>query len=179
MPAIAILGPLLIPIAKKLIKFGMSKLPGAMFGGAAGEAVAGTVIDTIAGKLGIEPTPEALETAIETRGPEIGAIVDENAEYWAGLWETQVIEQNKTMRAEMSAKSVFTRNWRPFVGFAFGFECLALVFTTCGLLISGTVPAFDAFAPILSILGTVFTAQAGVVGVYAYQRTQEKKAGAA
>lgn len=146
-------------------------------GGAAGE-IAGSIVDSVAGQLGVAPTADAIESAYQAEPERVGeafrTIDVERREDLAAM----LAEINQTMRAEHNAPGLLTRIWRPLFGIQFG-----LVYTAIGAVLAYTVGAADNPVGALGLTGGYITTYLGfgasVLGVYVWQRSAEKKAGAA
>lgn len=136
---------------------------------------ASDVIGTIADRLGIDPTPEAIEDAYDAdSGPVVEIIQEINEAEIARAFADSTISFHDVLKGDQGG-SWIARNWRPLVSIAFGIECLLLIMAVCFAILFD-IPINSELLPLISLAGTTLTVQAGVVGVYTYQRTQEKKA---
>jgi len=182
--AIAILGPLLVPIAKKLIGKALSKLPGKVLDGPAGELIAGPIVDGVAEQFGfpVKDMPGRVDDLVENDGERLGQVVDriaaDHSNEWAELWKTQVMEVNATMRAEHAAKSVLSRIWRPVFGFGFTLVYVLLGVSFVVSILSDENP-LNSLVALSGLLMAYIGSGAAVLGVYVSSRSAEKKAGMA
>ncbi|MEM8813412.1 MAG: hypothetical protein AAGF59_12400 [Pseudomonadota bacterium] len=183
----ALVGPLLVPVARKLAQKGLSRLAAVLLDGPAAEAVAGPIVDRVFSELDLpesaRATPDkAVEGLIADRGPEVGAIVDrvarENADVWADLWKAQVADLHRTIRAEHEARSLLTRLWRPVFGFGFTAVYLLIGIALAIAILSAADP-LNALVGVSGLLTAFIGAGAAVLGVQVWSRGAEKRTGAA
>ncbi|MEO4040238.1 3TM-type holin [Hoeflea sp. CAU 1731] len=148
--------------------------------GGKGGAIAGEVLETVAGKLGTDATPQAIEEAynadpevftktVRTIETDYAAIARAGAEAHLAYIEL--------VKADRDSADLLTRIWRPLNGFLFPVGCLIIVATVCVMLLS-RIPVDASVLPLIGIVVPVMTAWAGVVGYYVGQRTKEKTTGA-
>lgn len=188
MPAIAtILGPLLVPVARKLAKRGASKLAAILLDGPAAEAVAGPIVDRLFSEFDIAPRQgedmvAKIDELLAGDGDRIGELVDDvtrvNAEEWGELWKIQIQAVNETMGEEQAGRSVLTRIWRPVFGLGF-----TAVYVLLGLSFVTTIlTAEDPLNGLVNLSGMIMAfvgSGAAVLGVQVWSRGEEKKAGVA
>lgn len=158
----------------------MSKLLRNSVDGPAGE-LAGSMVDTIAGTLGVEPTSAAIETVYRTDPQAVGAAFrqaeSDNADALTAIAGV-AREVNKTMRAEHTAQGLLTRIWRPLFGIQFGIAFLAMALAVVRAIWTGDTASLNAMAVISGFLIAFYGMGASVLGVYVWQRSAEKKVGA-
>jgi hypothetical protein len=107
-------------LAGELFKLGAPQLGtmiGTAVGGPAGSVIgglAGKAIEGLAGKLGTEPTPESVKTAIETRpeAAEIVARVEATAPEMIRLWEMEAQRGSDAQAAEIDKGFGAWQFWR-------------------------------------------------------------------
>lgn len=188
MPAIAaILGPLLVPVAKKLAKRGASKLAAILLDGPAAEAVAGPIVDRVFAEFELaaergEDASADVDELLARDGDRIGELVDQvtraNTGEWVELWKIQVQAVNETMRGEQAGHSVLTRIWRPVFGLGF-----TAVYVLLGLsFVTAILTAADPLNGLVNLSGLIMAfvgSGAAVLGVQVWSRGEEKKAGVA
>jgi len=188
MPALAtILGPLLVPVARKLAKRGASKLAAILLNGPAAETVAGPIVERIFSEFEIplgqgEETVAKIDELLGRDGDRIGDIVDDvtrmNTTEWVELWKVQVQAVNETMRDEQAGRSVLTRIWRPVFGLGF-----TVVYVLLGLSFVTTIlTAANPLNGLINLSGLIMAfvgSGAAVLGVQVWSRGEEKKAGVA
>ena len=185
--AAAILGPLLIPIAKKLVKSGASKLAEKLLDSPAAGSIAGPIVDRVFEEFGLaadapEPIDGAVDDLVARHGNRVGEIVEDvardNNAQWVELWKTQVRDVNQTMRSEQHARSVLTRIWRPVFGLGF-----TAVYVLLGISLAVSIlTSGDPLNGLVNVSGLIMAfvgSGAAVLGVQVWSRGEEKKAGAA
>ncbi len=147
-------------------------------GGPAGE-IAGSVVETVAGHLGVEPTSEAIERTYQSQPEAVGeALRKVDVERREDL-ASMLSQINQTMRAEQKAQGLLTRIWRPLFGIQFGIAFLAMALAVVRAIWTGDTAALNAMAVISGFLIAFYGMGASVLGVYVWQRSGEKKTGAA
>lgn len=182
MSAAAVLGPMLVPIARKLVGKAISQLPGTMIDGPAGAAIAGQIVDGVAERFGIPPRdlPARVDRLLDEEGAAVAETVDriaaDNSGQWLELRRTQVAAVNATMQAEHGAGSILSRTWRPVFGFGF-----TLVYVLLGLSFAVAIWAdpdpLNSMVALSGLLMAFVGAGAAVLGVYVSGRSAEKRAG--
>jgi len=188
MPAIAaILGPFLIPVARKLVKFTTSKLAEKLLDGPAAAAVAEPIVERIFAEFGLPrdeagPAAEAVDELLARQGESVGEIVGQVAldrqDEWLALWRTQVEDVNQTMRAEHAAKSALSRVWRPVFGLGFTGVYVLLGISFAASILTSADP-LNGLVQISGLIMAYVGSGAAVLGVQVWSRGEEKKAGAA
>jgi hypothetical protein len=164
-------------LAKTVIGLG-APLIGQALGGPLG-AAAGKILAQALGAS--EPTPEAVQEAIDGGEPAVSAaaVAKAEAEWAAALAEigkSQVEQVGLTQRAEIIAGDPLQRWWRPIYAFELSlFECPAFAVTILHALWSGHQAGINGFASLSSLLMAYFAARFGVLGVYVSGRTREKQ----
>ncbi len=152
-----------------------------------GEALAGpfgaTAGKILADALGAsEPTPAAVQSAIEAADPTVAAAAAAKAEAeWAQalaeIGKAQVQQVGETQRAEIASSDPLQRWWRPLYALELSLvECPAFVTTMLHALWMGHEAGINGFANLSGLLMTYFAARFGVLGVYVSGRTREKLA---
>jgi len=188
MPALAsILGPLLVPVARKLAKRGASKLAAILLDGPAAETVAGPIVERIFSEFEIplgqgEEMVAKIDDLLARDGDRVGEILDDvtrtNTGEWVELWKMQVQAVNDTIREEQTGKSVLTRIWRPVFGLGF-----TAVYVLLGLSFVTTIlTAENPLNGLVNLSGLIMAfvgSGAAVLGVQVWSRGEEKKAGVA
>ena len=87
-------------------------------------------------------------------------------------------EVNQTMRAEQNAEDTLTRTWRPIFGIESGLVYSALGAAFVYAIAPSTSP-INAVGQIGGYLSNYLGFGASVLGVYVWQRSQEKRNGKA
>jgi Holin of 3TMs, for gene-transfer release len=182
------LGPSIGQVAPTLggLLGGLLPIPfGSTLGSLAGSAVAAA--------LGVEPTPAAVSAAVAATPQDVLAnqLAEAEAEAkakWAALGEmakadatvgvAQVDATGKTMAAELVSGAWYQRTWRPVAMFvwiaSWPFQLFSILYG-----ISSHDPAVIAsLGSLVYALCAWNAAPAGLAGVYAYGRSQEKIAAA-
>ena len=163
-------------IAGPLLSAG-STVVGTVIGGPGGAAIGKAAGEVLAGALGVPATPDDVAEAIQANPDAAKAVMDspEAAEAIAKAQAEIIKTVNETYRVELQQESWVIRLWRPICGW-----CLAIIWTVHGFAIGLALWTrnFDVIKTIPDL--TVFYGVMGaVVGVYAWGRTAEKKAGVA
>lgn len=172
------------PFAAIALQVGASAITGLLRrrGGEAGKIAADVADNTVvrvAQSLGVEPTEEAISDlwdkdpdAVTEAVHEVDAEIGEMAR--AASEATQ--SYHDLIMEDRESSSLLTRIWRPLNGVLFALSCLALVMSFCYLMLTGDVQTIANASIAYGFLGTVLGTWAGVVGVYVWRRTDEKKA---
>ncbi|WP_029061317.1 hypothetical protein [Labrenzia sp. DG1229] len=173
------------PFAAIALQVGATAISGLLRrrGGEAGKIVADVADNTVvrvAQSLGVAPTeqaisdlwdkdPSAVTEAIHQVDAELGEMAKAASE------ATQ--SYHDLIKEDRESASLLTRIWRPLNGVLFAWSCLALIMSFCYLMMTGDVQTIANASVAYGFLGTVLGTWAGVVGVYVWRRTDEKKAG--
>lgn len=148
---------------------------GTLIGGPTGAAIGKAAGTVLAEALGVDDTPEAVSEAVAADPMKANDAIS-SAQMQAAIVQAQaemLKTVNETYRIELQNESWVVRLWRPICGW-----CLALIWTIHGVAIGLALWTrnFDVIRTIPDL--TVFYSVMGaVVGVYAWGRTVEKKAG--
>lgn len=151
---------------------------GTALGGPLGGMIGGAIGNVVANALGVEPTPEAVGTAINTLPPEaltakLSAAEAEAQAKWPALAEIAKYEAadrtaqseaiNLTMRQEL--KTVGFWHWRHLLGYAVLYQ--TLLFTTLAgyLLLMGSPDRIQLF---IAMLGASVVPMGGVYALLGY-----------
>ncbi len=175
-------------IGGALIKAGAPIIGNALggpLGGMIGDALGGV----LANALGVEPTPEAVDTALKTtpagelQAKLSAAEAEATARYQylsevgkadADAAARSLTEVNATMRAEATAGDAVQRWWRPIYALELTLECVAVwVIAIADILYGGSKVATFVLGS-QTLLTTYWMARFGVLGVYVGGRTIEK-----
>jgi hypothetical protein len=161
-------------IAGPLLGAGATVL-GTIVGGPGGAAIgkaAGTVLAEV---LGVPADPASVGAAIEA-DPEAAKAAADSPETAAAVAQAQaemVKTVNETYRIELQSESWIIKYWRPVCGW-----CFTMILTVHGLAYAKALWFRDfeiiRTIPDMTVFYGVFAA---VVGIYAWGRTAEKKAG--
>lgn len=176
-------------IAGPLLKSGAPIL-GTILGGPIGGAMGGAIGELLGGALGVPATPDAVGDALKNTPAgdlqaKLAAAEAEAAAKWPALAEAAKAEAEagsktaaeigETMRAELLATDPMQRWWRPFYAFELTLECAlvwpAIIYDV--LFAKGALATFVIQAS--GLLMTYWAFRFGVLGVYTYGRTVEKK----
>lgn len=171
---LTLLLPILAEVGAPLLKRVISRHAS----GSAGD-VAGAVVDAIAGRLGTVATPEAIEQAYRADPAGAGAAIREVEIERREDWAAMIADVNATMRAEQQSGGLLQRAWRPVFGLLYGVAFLGMALTVVKAVWTGDAPAINALAAISGFLIAFYGMGASVLGVYVWQRSTEKRAGAA
>jgi gas vesicle protein len=150
-------------------------LLGTLIGGPAGAAIGKAAGTVLAEALGVDDTPEAVAEAVKADPMKAeDALTSPQMQAAIAQAQAEMIKTvNETYRIELQQESWVVRLWRPVCGW-----CLALVWTVHGIAL-GKAIWFKEYEVIKVIadLFVFYTVMGGVVGVAAWGRTAEKKAG--
>jgi hypothetical protein len=128
-----------------------------------------------------EPTPAAVQEAIESADPSVAATAAAKAEAeWAEalaqIGQSQVEQVGLTQRAELVSGDPLQRWWRPIYALELSLvECPAFALTLLHALWTGHEAGINGFANLSALLMTYFAARFGVLGVYVSSRSREKQ----
>lgn len=105
----AILIPILTeigaPILKRIIK---DRMPDGF-----GKDLSETIVDTLAGRLGVEPTPDAVKDAYENDPSKTGKIIREVEVSFGEQWLVAAIQGRDALLSREDTKGPFWNAWRP------------------------------------------------------------------
>jgi hypothetical protein len=143
------------------------------------------VIGTIADKLGVAPTPEAIEEAYEANPTHVEEVVRTIDEGEIAQAHSDMMQSYHALaKGDQTGKERVTRLWRPICGITLAFGAgLTFICSNVALILvvlMGTEGLdLNQVMPLIALNGSALGVLSGVVGVAVYQRTQEKKAGVA
>ena len=154
---------------------GAATILGTLIGGPAGGAIGKAAGQVLSDALGVPNEPEAVAEAV-ANNPDKAAAAIASPDMQAAIAQAQaemLKTVNETYRIELQQESWVVRLWRPVCGW-----CFTVILTIHGLAY-GKALWFKDFDIIKTIPDmTVFYGVFGaIVGVYAWGRTVEKKAG--
>jgi hypothetical protein len=164
-------------LVKTVIGLGAPVL-GQALGGPFGAAAGNILADALGAS---EPTPAAVQHAIEGADPSVAANAaakaeSEWAEALAQIGKSQVEQVGLTQRAELVSGDLLQRWWRPIYALELSLiECPAFVLTILHALWIGHEAGINGFANLSALLMTYFGARFGVLGVYVSSRGREKQ----
>jgi len=169
-------------VAGAFAQAGLSAI-GTALGGPLGGAVGGLLGQAAAAALGVEPTPQAVQAAIE-RDPQGAAsklsAVEGEASAYLELEAKMLAEVNATYREEMRGDRV-QRWWRPVNGyalallvFAYGTAVVTAAFRGVFLLDAGALDLMTALLNGVGNMTLLLTPLGAVAGVAAWSRGREK-----
>ncbi|WP_441252419.1 hypothetical protein AB8A28_14050 [Tardiphaga sp. 71_E8_N1_1] len=164
---------------------------GTILGGPMGGAIGGLVGNTIAAALGVEPTPEAVSTAVASGDPAaVSAALSaadqkimaqygyltELAKAESDVGKAQVDAVNESIRAEASASASradgWWGNWRTIMAYELTAECPFWAALICWCIINGKINELVASASILTVW---WGARFGVLGVHVWTGSNERQ----
>ncbi|MCI5075637.1 3TM-type holin [Oricola sp.] len=141
--------------------------------GGKGAEIAAEAIDAVAGRLGTEPTPDAIVEAHKADAQHVETIVRETEADFGEQWLAYL----GVLETDARSEDRLQRLWRPLLAYGFGLAAIMMLATVC-IVILRQIPLNAELAPLLAIVVPIFTYWAGIVGYYVRQRTNEKIAGA-
>lgn len=156
------------------------------FGGAMGRWAG----EYLAQMLGVEPTPDAVSSAIDTMPPEVvsNAIARAESEAvakWqaiadiakaqAEVGKTQVEQVNETIRGETAAGGGWLGAWRGIHAWELTLECPCWAATIIYSVIVGGGTSVNELAQASGIIMTYWAARFGVLGVHVWQGSNERQ----
>jgi len=189
-----------LPILRAGIIAGVGTIP--VVGPFAGPLVADAIGNLIAGKLGVEATPEAVTEAIETQPTsevlsKLQAAEAEASAKWPALAEiakaeeetarTQITTTAQSMKQEVLAASelgeskwrtavlVMNTAWRPLFALEFLLECFCFALLLGVTLVSNDQFDVDAVVKLWPLILPYMGARFGVIGYQMNLRTREKE----
>ncbi|EKF9119070.1 hypothetical protein O1B25_000864 [Vibrio cholerae] len=163
---------------------GAAPLVGSLIGGPAG----GTVGVLIADALGVENTPDAIESEL-LRNPDallkikqmesderirLRELSYQQAEMESAERKLVITEQHKLMVAELNSDDAYVRRWRPTFGYAVCLAWTSLFFGIAGLMLfhpEFTEQAFTGAAKLTALFSVALT----VLGLNIHKRSQDKQ----
>lgn len=163
------------PVLKTMLDVGVGGI-GAKLGDAA--------IDALAEALGTTADPDAINNAINadpaTTTPIVQNVEAEVSSNMARIAEANqqvMIGYQQILLADQKAEGWLAQRWRPIFALIFSLCFLAVVVTICHLVWDKDVGVITAASDLGGLLIAMFTVGAAVLGVYVWQRSEEKKAG--
>jgi Holin of 3TMs, for gene-transfer release len=124
------------------------------------------------------PTPDA---AVEALKANPGALAEYQSKMEALALEEYKAESdrlttiNETMRVEATSSDPYVRRMRPTFGYAVLLQITGLVGVIGYLLVTNPLQAVSAIGAVTPFATSIFTVELSVLGVYVYQRSQEKR----
>ncbi|WP_311064092.1 3TM-type holin [Halomonas sp. DWK9] len=151
----------------------IAPIAGGALAGKAGSAV-GSII---AGVLGVEERPEAVEAAIQADPQAVERLRRLEQEHEREMLKlslesetARLSEINQTMRAEVGSESTFRAGWRPFNGWMLALSLASVNFGLIGVIIKDPTQ----LSVVVDVLIWSVAAQAAVQGVNIKQRSNDK-----
>lgn len=154
-------------------------------GGAAGSVAADmaeTAVRSVANQLGVEPTEEAIAAKFDEDPHAVSeAVMAVNSDLGTVAQAASDANQSyhQVLLGDAQSEKLLNRIWRPLNGILFALAAFALILSFCRLMWIGDTQTIANAAVAYGFLGTVLGTWAGVVGVYVWKRSDEKKSGAA
>lgn len=148
--------------------------------GGVGGHLAGSVIDSLAERLGTSPTPEAVGEAIQkdTAAPEIVRQVEaEVRQDLARIAEADrdiMLSYHRVLESDQKAEGWIQARWRGIFALVFTACFAGIVITICRAIWVSQLIGIEAVG---GLLITLVLSGCAVLGVQVYQRSEEKKAG--
>lgn len=159
------------PLLKEIIKDKVGGIGGQLAGG---------VIDSLADRLGVPATPEAIGRKIET-DPDAAVIVREvEAEVRQDLARIAeadrdiMLSYHRVLEADQKSEGWIQARWRGIFALVFTACFAGIVLTVCRAIWISQLVGIEAVG---GLLITLVLAGCAVLGVQVYQRSEEKKAG--
>lgn len=170
-------------LAGVLVKIGAPVLGGAL-AGPAGAAIGNGVGKLLGDLLGVEPTPEAIKEKLETDPEAIKQVQAIDAspltapalEGFYKVAEEAGRQVNATIALEVAKGTTFGTAWRPMMGYELAAEFMLGCLTVLYLLLTNRVDMLNVIVNMTGLLSVYFTGRLAVLGVYVWQRSEEKKA---
>ncbi|MEI8393348.1 MAG: 3TM-type holin [Rhodospirillaceae bacterium] len=100
--------------------------------------------------------------------------VEKMAELDSAEFQTGLREINQTMRAEVGSDDPYVRRMRPTFGYIMAFSWLAQMWSLAWIIVTAPAQAGGVVNAMAS-LGTIWSVGLGVLGIYVYKRSDEKK----
>jgi len=152
--------------------------------GGIGGKIAGAAIDALAGKLGTDPTPEAVSQQIE-RDPVGSATAIREVEDTVRTDLARIAEANRdvmvgyqqVLLADVKTEGALSRLWRPIFALVFTASFGLVVFTACWLMWTRQLGTLTQLGELTTFLSFMFVSGCAVLGVQVWQRSEEKKGG--
>ncbi|WJT10852.1 3TM-type holin [Vibrio harveyi] len=157
-------------------------------GGLVGGPVGATVGTLLSNALGVEATPEAIEQELK-RNPDalvkikqmesdertqLRTLTYRHAELESEERKLSIVQQHKTMQAELKSEDAYVRRWRPTFGYA---VCLAWSLLFFGLFIVMVITPEKAAEVINSVVAMtpLFGIALTVLGINIHKRSLDKQ----
>lgn len=164
------------PLLKSLIEKGVG-------GGIKGK-IAGSIADSVLKSLGeafnVDPTPEAIGTAIEKDPVGAPVIVQSLEDQYRNVLEIGAGDLTKyleLLKDDQKAEGLLTRLWRPLFAIGFTLTYMAIGLTIVWLALTGQNTTIQSLLSLVTFLTFYIVAGCAVLGVQVYQRSEEKKQG--
>jgi len=142
---------------------------------------AGSIISLIASSLGTDETPTAIEQAIQT-DPDAALKLRTTQENNLAMLQHMALqvdqakftENHKTYRAELSQDDLYTKRWRPTLGYALTFSWVITWLAIAYTIIWETSNAQNIITALVNT-SALWVVALGVLGVNVHSRSQDKK----
>ena len=173
-------------LAGSLVKAGAPLIGGAL-GGPLGATVGTVVGRVVADALGVEATPEAVDTAIKSTPPEVlQAKLSEAEAKWqamADIAKAQAevgVQQEKSVNEAIIAETArgdgLLGKWRGFHAWELTLECPFWAALFMYVILTNNTAALNAIVSMQPLISTVIFARFGVLGVHVWQGSNERQA---
>lgn len=160
------------PILKTLID-------GAVGGGLAA-TLANAAIDALANALGVPATPQDIQNKIDADPIGTAPIVQQVEQDMARITEATSAEMqsyHKVLLQDAQSEGIISRIWRPLFAMVFT-VCFAMqVVTVLWLMWTRQLGTLNQLGDVTTFLSFLDVAGCAVLGVYVWQRSDEKKQG--
>lgn len=195
-------------LAIKLTQLGLPVLAQAVgtmvlgpVGGAIGENLGNAVAGMIASAFGVEPTPEAINNAIESTPTteavdKLQAVEEEAKAKWPALAKiaeaeeqtarTQIEQTTQAMKQDVVSATLLTNGskwktpivvlnslWRPLFAYELLLECMALTTIVLYALVRNDIFDIDAMVKLTVLILPYMAARFGLLGYHMNLRTKE------
>jgi hypothetical protein len=159
------------PLLKEIIANKMGEVGGKLAGG---------VIDTLAERLGVPATPEAIGAKVERDADaqvivrEVEAEVRQDLARIAEADRDIMLSYHRVLESDQKAEGWIQARWRGIFALVFTACFAGIVLTVCRAIWISQLTGIEAVG---GLLITLIIAGCAVLGVQVYQRSEEKKAG--
>lgn len=170
----------LIDAGGPLLKGVIEKAVGGGIKGKIAGSLADAALKSLGDAFGVEPTPEAIGTAIErdpTGAPAVVQAVEAELVSATSVGAGDLTSYIALLTEDSKHEGILSRLWRPLFAIVFTIVYAVVVGTICYLMLNRELSTLNQLTEVTGFLTFAFVAGCAVLGVQIWQKSEEKKQG--